>query len=52
MYAIGGVGWGAEGQLSPGAGLEGRRIGDQKGIFKAFRNNSQRLSLVRFGHRH
>ena len=43
---------GQRGQLCPGAGLRVRKIGDQKRIFKLFRNNSQRLSLVRLGHRH
>ena len=48
---ISGVGLGQRGQLSPGAGLGGPKIGDQKVFLKLFRNNSERLPLVRLGHR-
>src|SRR6218665_2686415 len=46
---------GAGGQFSPGAGaagLGGAKSVTPKTILRLFRNNSQRLLLVRLGHRH
>ena len=52
LHLASGIGWGQRETVFPGCRARGaQNRWPQKSIFKAFRNNSQRLSLVKLGHR-